>query len=66
MKLKHEPDALIAKRGQFTFRQAEHVLVVIEDGAARGSIQRSENVKQRTFPCAGRADHGDQFAASGR
>ena len=62
MKLKHEPDAPVAKPGKLLFRQSEDILGFIAHGASRRSIQGSQNMEQGAFPRSRRPKHGQKLA----
>ena len=59
MILKDEPDALIAKGGEFFCVEQERVLIVERDSPARRGFERADHVEQSALTAARRAHDRD-------
>ena len=63
MGLKDEADLPVADFGQLQLVELAEVLAVEQHRAARGPVQRADDLQQRALARAGRADDGKGFAA---
>ncbi len=59
--LEHEPDLAVANGGKLPRRGVLDHHAVQLDGPLGGRVQAAEDVHQRGFAAAGRADDGDEF-----
>ena len=61
MELEDESDSPIPKVRLFTFRQVKDILAVEVYRPGRGTIECSDNMKQRAFSCSRSPDNGNQL-----
>src|SRR5713226_4653742 len=64
MKLKHEPNAAVAKVRQDTVMEMCQINPTAAYRALRRTIQSSHEMQERTFPCAGRSHNGHHLPSS--
>src|SRR5207253_4186006 len=64
MFLENETDVPVAKKGKRGIREAKWLLIAEPVGAGRWPIERAEQVQERAFAGAGRAEDGDGLAGS--
>lgn len=62
VRLKNKADLAIADFGQLQVIQCREIFSIEQHFAARGAVQRADNLQQRTLARAGRADDGQRFA----
>src|SRR5262245_1315127 len=62
MELEDESDPPVAKFCLLTFRQVKYILAVEVHRPARGAIESSNNMEQRTFSGSGSPDNCNQLS----
>ena len=60
--LEHEPDVLVAQRGEFVLRQLADLLALDRDAPGRRPVQQPDDVHQRGLPRAGGSHDRDHLA----